>query len=153
MIRPVMGYVNVVWSSCDKRCLNRVLKLQKKAARIILDADSHASSVKLFTKLNWIAKCCIIYKRLQGHIPAYLKSLPKLSCETHSRQTRYANFNLAYPIFKRQKEGGRLFTETTCKLWNSLPLTTRKLATLRSFKKSLWKNILNNQQVLNHFIL
>ncbi|PFX16295.1 putative RNA-directed DNA polymerase from transposon BS [Stylophora pistillata] len=40
MIRPVMDYVNVVWSSCDKHCLNRVLKLQKRAARIILDADS-----------------------------------------------------------------------------------------------------------------
>ena len=48
MIRPVMAYVNVVWSSCDKRCLNRDLKLQKRAARIILDADSQASSVKLF---------------------------------------------------------------------------------------------------------
>ena len=128
---------------------------------MILDADSQASSLKLFNKLKWIpfyeqakiAKCCIIYKRLQGHVPTYLKSLLKLSCETHSRQTRYANFNLACPIVKRQKEGGRTFTVTTCKLWNSLPLTTRKLATLSSFKKSLWKNIFNNQQVLNHFIL
>ena len=54
MIRPAMASVNVVWSSCDKRCLNRVLKLQKRAARIILDADSQASSVKLFNKLKWI---------------------------------------------------------------------------------------------------
>ena len=98
-----------------------------------------------------IAECCIIYKRLQGHVPTYLKSLLKRSCETHSRQTRYANFNLACPIVKRQKEGER--TVSTCKLWNSLPLTTRKMATLSSFKKSLWKNIFNNQQVLNHFIL
>ena len=68
MIRPVMAYVNVVWSSCDKRCLNHVLKLQKRVARIILDADSQTSSVKLFNKLKWIpfyeqakiAKCCII---------------------------------------------------------------------------------------------
>ena len=64
MIRPVMAYVNVVWSSCDKHCLNLVLKLQKRAARIILD----------FYDME-IAKCCIIYKRLQGHVPAYLKSL------------------------------------------------------------------------------
>ena len=46
MIRPVMAYVNVIWCSCDKHCLNRVLKRQKRAARIILDADSQASSVK-----------------------------------------------------------------------------------------------------------
>ena len=106
-----------------------------------------------FMALAKIAKCCIIYTRLQGHVPTYLKSLLKLSCETHSPQTRYANFNLACPIVTRQKEGGKTFTVTTCKLWNSLPLTTRKLATLSSFKKSLWQNIFNNQQVLNHFIL
>jgi len=52
MIRPVMAYVNVVCSSCDKHCLNRVLKLQKRAARIFVDADSQASSVKLFNKLT-----------------------------------------------------------------------------------------------------
>ena len=96
-----MSTKHVVWSSCDEHCLNRVLKLQKRSARIILDADSQASSVKLFNKLKWIpfyeqakiAKCCIIYKRLQEHVPTYLKSLLKLSCENHSRQTRYANFN------------------------------------------------------------
>ena len=112
-----MAYVNVVWSSCDKRCLNRVLKLQKRAARIILDADSQASSVKLFNKLKWIpfyeqakiAKCCIIYERLQWHVSTYLKSLLKLSCETHSWQTRYANFNVACPIVKRQKRRRKNF--------------------------------------------
>ena len=36
----------MVWTSCDKHCLNRVLKLQKRAARVILDADCQASSVK-----------------------------------------------------------------------------------------------------------
>ena len=70
MIRPVIDYVNVVWTSCDKHCINRVLKLQKRAARIILDAKScQASSVKLFNKLNWIpfleqaklTKCRITY--------------------------------------------------------------------------------------------
>ena len=92
MIRPLMTYVIVVWPSCDKHCLNRVFRLQKRAARIILDADSQASSVKLFYKPKWIpfyeqvkiAKCCIIYKRLQGHVPAYRKTLLKLPCETHS---------------------------------------------------------------------
>ena len=145
-----MASLNVVWSSCDKHCLNRVLKLQKRAARIILDADSQASSVKLLNKLKWIpfyeqakiAKCCIIYKRLKGHVPAYLKTLLKRSSETHSRQTRYANFNVACPIVKHQKGGGRTFTVTTCKLWNSLPLITRKLATLGSLKKSLWRAFL-----------
>jgi len=76
MIRPIIDYVSVVWTSCDKHTLTRVLKLQKRAARVILDADRQANSVKLFNKLNWIPfteqakliKCCITKKRLQGHV-------------------------------------------------------------------------------------
>ena len=45
IIHPVLSYVNVIWSSCDKDILNRVLKLQKRAARVILYADRQASSV------------------------------------------------------------------------------------------------------------
>ena len=32
MIRPVMNYVSVIWTSCDQESLGRVLKLQKRAA-------------------------------------------------------------------------------------------------------------------------
>ena len=35
IIRPVMSYADVIWSSCDKEPLYRVLKLPKRAARII----------------------------------------------------------------------------------------------------------------------
>ena len=160
-LKPVIDYVNVVWTSCDKHCLNRVLKLQKRAARVILDADCQASSVKVFNKLNWITffeqakltKCCIIHKRLQEHVPTYLKSLLQLTGDTHSRQTRYANFNIARPVIKRKTEGGRTFTVTACQAWNSLPLSMRKIASLNSFRNSLWKKIFEEQQLLNHFIL
>ena len=40
--------MSVIWSSCDKELLNRVLKVQKRAARVILYADCQASSVELF---------------------------------------------------------------------------------------------------------
>ena len=32
IIRPVLSYVSVIWSSCNKVLLYRVLKLQKRAA-------------------------------------------------------------------------------------------------------------------------
>ena len=52
IIRPVLSYMSVIWSSCDKELLNRVLKLQKRAARVILYADRQASSVAQFNKLH-----------------------------------------------------------------------------------------------------
>ena len=35
MIRSVLHYVSSIWTSCDKENLGRVLKLQKRAARVI----------------------------------------------------------------------------------------------------------------------
>ena len=79
IIRPVMSYADIIWSSCDKDLLYRVLKLQKRAARIILYADRLAPSVTLFNKLGWIPfyeqckinKCAIFYKRINGSLLSY----------------------------------------------------------------------------------
>ena len=38
LIRPVINYASVLWTNCDKESLGRVLKLQKRAARVILNA-------------------------------------------------------------------------------------------------------------------
>ena len=48
IIRPVMSYADVIWSSCDMEPLYSVLKLQKRAARVILYADRLAPSMTLF---------------------------------------------------------------------------------------------------------
>ena len=39
MIRSVINYVSVIWTTCSNENLERVLKLQKRAARTILLAD------------------------------------------------------------------------------------------------------------------
>ena len=54
MIRSILHYVSSIWTSCDKEDLGRVLKLQKRAARVISDSDNQASSVKLFNRLQWL---------------------------------------------------------------------------------------------------
>ena len=79
MIRSVLHYVSSIWTSCDKENLGSVLKLQKRAARVISDANNQASSVKLFNRLQWlpfyeeskIAKCFIAYKCIKGEVPLY----------------------------------------------------------------------------------
>ncbi len=114
--------------------LSRVLKLQKRAARVILNADRTAPSVPLFSRLKSllfyddakVTRCAIAYKRVQGFLPSYLQESLKLNSSLHGRHTRYSNFNLLCPSFKRQTEGGRTFAVQTCQAWNSLPLELRK---------------------------
>ena len=49
--RPVM-LCYVVWANCDKESVYRVLRLQKRAARVISYADRMTPSVALFNKLG-----------------------------------------------------------------------------------------------------
>ncbi|CAH3194729.1 unnamed protein product, partial [Porites evermanni] len=80
-----------------------------------------APSVPLFNRLKWlpfykealVSKCIVAYKRLQGDVPVYLNDLLKLN------------------------KGGRTFTVTTCKAWNSLSLPARQRDSVDSFKKAL----------------
>ena len=159
LIRPVINYDSVLWTNCDKESLGRVLKLQKRAARVILKAPPLTPSVTLLNRLKWlpfykdalISKCIIVYKRLHGDVPAYLNNLLKLNSNIHSRQTRYCNFTLNSLRYNRETEGGRTFTVTTCKAWNSLSLPVRQKDSVDSFKKALWNEFFKHQQNLDNF--
>lgn len=144
MIRSVLHYVSTIWSSCNKENLDRVLRLQKRAARVICNAKNQASSVKLFNSLQWlpfyeevkIAKCCLAYKRIKDKVPIYIENSLELNSQRHSRTTRYSNINFICPKFNRMTEGGRTFAVTTCQLWNSLSLELRNSASLGIFKNN-----------------
>ena len=44
----------LVWVSTSVDNLNKVFRLLKRAARVILNADTRANSVDLFRELNWL---------------------------------------------------------------------------------------------------
>ena len=81
MIKQPMMYGSIVWSACSRENVKRVLRLQKRAARVILEADMRANSVELFKELKWlpffcdvkIQMCILVHKRLYGECPAYIK--------------------------------------------------------------------------------
>ena len=49
-----MLYLSPIWSSCSKELLEKVLRMQKRAARIILDAEGTTRTLTMFHELNWI---------------------------------------------------------------------------------------------------
>jgi len=156
-----MQYASTVWSSCDKNDMGRVFKLQKRAARVICYAHNQASSVHLFNKLNWIplyeeikiAKCCIVYKRINNNVPAYIEDSLKLNNQVHSRNTRYCNSNLICAKYNRKTEGGRTFSVTTSQLWNALSLNLRNANSSTVFKNNYREILFKKQQDLRHFII
>ena len=87
MIKQIMMYGSSVWVSRSVDNLNKVFRLQKCAARVILNADTRANSVDLFKELSWlpffreakINKCTLVHKRLSGVCPNYMSEYSKLS--------------------------------------------------------------------------
>ena len=111
VIKPTLMYGSVVWDNCDNMAKQSVLKLQKRAARIILNADRNSSSVTLFNTLNWlpfykeslIKRSVLVYKRVKDgySVPRYIREILVRNCDVHSRGTRYNNFNLVTCRYRR----------------------------------------------------
>ena len=55
MIKQTMMFGSSVWVFTSADNLNKVFRLHKRAARVILNADTRANSVDLFRELNWLS--------------------------------------------------------------------------------------------------
>jgi hypothetical protein len=79
---PLIDYCCVVWGNCSNEGLNRILKLQKRTARLILDQDPIAPSEPLFKQLGWMSieqrikyhNYLLVSKCLRNEAPIYLKN-------------------------------------------------------------------------------
>ena len=109
--------------------------LQKRAARVILEADTRSNSVKLFKKLARLRlhdeiklnKSTLVFKRLQGSCPAYMCDLLKSNADLHRKTGPYSKLNLACPLFNRETEEGSTFSVSATKnCGTNYPLTYRK---------------------------
>ena len=105
VMKPTLMCGSVIWDCCSVESLTRVLKLQKRAARIILDTEKTTSSIFLFNILNWlpftkeslIKRITLAFKsvNISYCTPSYLESLLVNNSDIHaSRETRYSKFNV-----------------------------------------------------------
>ena len=82
-ILPIFDYGCMIWGQCSAYNIDRLLKLQKRAARIILQADFMAPSKEKFQELGWLTFtqrvqyhiCAMVFKSLNGQAPEYLSNL------------------------------------------------------------------------------
>ena len=88
-----------MWSSTNKANLDNILRLQKRAARVILNAPFNSRSVDLFNTLNWISfyrdshiikGCALIHKKLKENTPNYMNEIELLvtNSSLYMRNTR-----------------------------------------------------------------
>ena len=109
IIKPILEYCCTVWGNCSKEHLLRLLRIQKRCARLILNANFFDNSVKLFAKLGWLPiddiicarKLYMLHKISLGHCPDYFISYINYLKDTHNHNTRASTKNnIAMPRFK-----------------------------------------------------
>ena len=102
MIKQTMLYASTVWTSCSVENIQKMFRLQKRAARVILGADTKANSVKLFKQLGWVPfyheakinKSILVYKRILGECPSYLTQMLTRNADVNGRTSRHGQLNL-----------------------------------------------------------
>ena len=81
-ILPHLDYCSTIWGNCSTTDTDRVIRFQKRAARVILDKDIDTPSNELFKQLGWMRfdervnfrKAVMMYKALHNLAPTYISS-------------------------------------------------------------------------------
>lgn len=112
IIKPVFMYGGLIWSLTSQDNLRGIFRLQKRAARVILNAKiREKTTVTLFEKLNWmpfyddfkINKGSVIYKCVNELSLDYLSCKFRRISRLSSRTSRYGNITLVSPKCNRNE--------------------------------------------------
>ena len=118
-----------MWGNLNNSLTGSMIKLQKRAARIVFDKDIDASSEDMFAELHWMKfhdrvdyqKAIIMYKILNNLTPSYLKEYFTFTSDVHHRSLRSTTENLLY-IPKPNLELFRSsLSYSGSRIWNAIP--------------------------------
>ena len=117
---------------------DKLVKLQKRAARAILDLDFTVPSETMFTQLKWMTfperfiyhKKIQMYKTVCGDVPDYLKHDVVLTSEIHSRLLRSSSNIQVYT----PRPNTELFIFSGTSIWNSIPEYIKTASSVKHFK-------------------
>ena len=149
-VLPGFDFGCVVWGNTTNANLTRLVKLQKRAAKMVLKADFMTPSEQLFKELTWLPfpkriqyhTCLMVYKSITGQAPKYVSSMLTYVSEHHERQTRSTVFDLLHISRSHSAYFDRAFSVQGPKLWNSLAADNKNSTTIDSFKCELKRYLL-----------
>jgi hypothetical protein len=150
MVLPLFDYIDVIWSCCNVTQLNRIQRLQNRAARIILKCHPRTHIADMLQKLNWMTckervdfhKATMLFKIVNSQAPDYLSSLVKKTDTVHRYNTRHKDVNMFLPSVQLES-GKRSFRFTGADMWNRIPDIIRKSDTLTAFKSGYIRHMVN----------
>ena len=144
-ILRIFDFCCIIWGNSTVTNQSRLIKLQKRAARLILKADILIPSNQMFKELGWLSfpkrvyyhTCLMVYKGMKGQSPEYITSMLTPVSEYHERQTRSTANNKLHIPRSHTSKYDKAFSITGPRAWNSLPTEIRESTNLFEFKREL----------------
>ena len=144
IVEPHFRYCCSVWGCAGTTEINRLQKLQNRAARIVTNSSFDTPSNKLLEKLGWktinelidIESKTMVFKSLNELAPPYLRSLFRKNSQSTSYRLRNTSTDLRLPKIGTEN-GKKSFSFRGAKLWNSLSANCKQAASLSTFKEHI----------------
>ena len=150
-ILPHIDYCSTVWGNCKAADIDRVIKFQKRAARLILDEDFNTPSNVLFKALGWLRfddrvnyrKAVMMYKALHDLSPTYISNKFTHTHSIHQINLRSLTDTTLYIPQPKLEIFRKSLAYSGPKIWNTLPEFVRDAPSLDSFKHRYinWRNV------------
>ena len=138
MVRPVLEYASSVWDPHCKKDIDKIEKIQRRAARFVLHRYKKTDSVSSMLKeLNWEtlehrrkkARLTMLYKIHNGQVHVKFNKMIRLK----ERTGRRGHTEMYERVTNRTKYRDNTFLPRTIREWNSLPQSTVQAPSTGSF--------------------
>ncbi|CAH1245543.1 Hypp7506 [Branchiostoma lanceolatum] len=140
LVRPIVGYACCVWDPHTTGNTNKLEKIQRRAARFVLNRHRNTSSVSdMLDQLQWVPlqdrrrsiRLTMLYKIKHGLACVRCDALKPLTDSNrrrrrvHSQQYQHFNSRTDYRLYS--------FFPRTVRDWNTLPEATVQSSSLATF--------------------
>ena len=139
----MLDYCSLIWGNCNKGQEQILIKLQKAAARIIMNATFNDRSDDMFRNLKWKTfpnklrekRLIMIYKSLHNEAPSYITDMfTPVEC-VHGHSLRSTTAGDLYIHGGKTEYHMKRFSYLAAKEWNQLTQTSKNAKSLYSFKR------------------
>ena len=149
-VKPLIEYCSSVWGICSKENQTKIVKIQKKAARLILEAPPLTPSKQMFQQLKWLPfneivkfkQVSLVYEAVNGNAPQYIQTM-FTNIKDHSNYSLRSSANKTIFVPRTHHKS---LSYTGVIIWNALPENIKSSKTFTKFKNLYNKKVLEENK-------
>ena len=160
LVWPHFNYCSTIWNDGCCSIIDKLFKLQKRAARVITGDTYDVRSTQTLDSLNWLPleellkqrEIIMAFKILSGRSPRYLEKLFSVSQnDNYNLRSNQTKLKLPKPKTNFLK---RSFSYRAAKSWNELQVKPPQVTTIFQFCRSNGNYSIHIfQPIVNSYIL